>query len=522
MNTLNRAEWLSKLSKNVNASMALLMLLISVANILWAERLTVGGGLGWDGVIYAGWVKDFYQTVIVHGVPDYYAQRILPSAVVHYAMRLLRVPLEDQNIILTFDIYNSLLLVASAYLWGLIADELSISGRGKWFGFCFIFLSHAILKNNFYSPVQTDMSAFTLGLLMFYFFLIESVAGLLAVILFGGFVWPTLPHMAALLCALPRRREASDAGETSPRSRLAERAGLLAAAAISLATLAALLYLTASHLQERIDYFPRILRVDRQLLYPSIVAVAVYLFFSLRAALSDRELFDPRRVLAAISWKRAGLALLFLLILKALRHAVWSGEVMQWGNTKGFIMYTLLSALTEPFIFYVSHVVYFGPVVLLFLFFWRPFCESLREFGLGLRLLVVLNILLSINPQSRYEINTVTIFIIVLVKLLDGSFLRRQSLLLWVLLSLFYSKVWYVMNTGPQVDDGTMEVLLRFPLQHVFMNVGPWMSKQMYLVQGGVVLLTAGLLYLLVRTGRGKEQAESPLMRPGLTASDGA
>jgi hypothetical protein len=175
-----------------------------------------------------------------------------------------------------------------------------------------------------------------------------------------------------------------------------------------------------------------------------------------------------------------------------------------WGSHWGLIEYILLSSLTEPFIFLVAHTLYYGPVVLLLLFFWRPFCQSIQEFGIGLRLFVILNFLLSIGPQSRYQINAITIFVILLARLLDRSFLRNQSFTFWVLLSLLYSKVWYTFNTAPQVDDGTMDILLRFPLQHYFTNSGPWMSHQMYLIQGSIVLVTAILLYFfLVRKAPG-------------------
>ena len=85
--------------------------------------------------------------------------------------------------------------------------------------------------------------------------------------------------------------------------------------------------------------------------------------------------------------------------------------------------------------------------------------------------------------------------LVVLVLLLDRAGLSYRSLPFWALLCLFYSKVWYRFNTAPQVDDGTMDALERFPLQHYFMNSGPWMSHPMYLVHGGVILLTGILLY---------------------------
>src|SRR5438309_7684741 len=98
----------SKPVRAVNLWMVSAMLLIGLANILWAERLTFNEGFGWDGTMYGGWVKDFYGSIFVRGVPEYYAQRILPSAIVHYGMRLFRVPLETKNIVHAFDVYNLL------------------------------------------------------------------------------------------------------------------------------------------------------------------------------------------------------------------------------------------------------------------------------------------------------------------------------------------------------------------------------------------------------------------------------
>ena len=242
------------------------------------------------------------------------------------------------------------------------------------------------------------------------------------------------------------------------------------------------------------------LRVDVPLFYFSVAVVIAYLFFGLKPAVSDTGLFEPRRIWGAIRWGRVGIIAMTFGLLHFIYHQLRSGQEMSggWGSQWGLIEYIFLSALTEPLIFLVAHTLYYGPVVLLLIFFWKPFCQSIQEFGIGLRLFVILNFLLSIGPQSRYQINAVTVFIILLVRLLDRSFLKHQSFTFWVLLSLLYSKVWYTFNTAPQVDDGTMDILLRFPLQHYFTNSGPWMSPQMYLIQGSIVLVTAILLYCFV------------------------
>jgi hypothetical protein len=488
-------EFLAQL-RRVNLLMVLAMLLIGVANILWAERLMINGGLGWDGQTYGSLVKDYYQAVFVHGVPDYYARRVFPSAVVHYGMRLFSLPFTNANIIRSFDYYNLILLLISTYVWGRIADELKIQSRGKWFGFCFLFLNYAILKNNFYHSVLTDTTAFALGILMFYFFLIDSKAGMIAVILVGAFTWPSFPYMAALLFVFPFKAEPPRLSSLNKTSFF--RANVVLAALVSGGTLVVLVYLSTWHLREVIAQFPQMLRVDTSLLCLSIIGVVAFLFLSFKTLLAGRTALFSRQIFKSISWQRTVFLILILIAVKVAQLRISSGQDIGWGGFRALFMHTFLVTLTEPLIFLVAHVVYYGPVILLLIFFWRPFCESLGEYGFGIQAFVILNVLMSINPQSRYQINSVTVFIIILVKLLDRAVLKEQNLLFWVALSLFYSKVWYVFNTAPQVDDGTMAILLRFPLQHYFMGSGPWMSKQMYYVQGGIVALTTVLLYFVV------------------------
>jgi hypothetical protein len=502
--------------------MTLVMLLIGVANIFWAERLTVREGFGWDGVAYASWARDFHRTILVDRVPEYYVKRILPSALVHYGSRMVTAPFlptdkqdtllnESRNVILRFDIYNLLLILLSVSTWGLIAKELKISNRATWFGFCFLFLNYAILKNNVYHAVLTDTSGFTLGILMFYFFLTNKPIGLWATIFLGGFTWPSIPYMGALLFVFPYRKEPPGTVRPAATSSDGKWPWLFTALVCAL-TFITLIFLNRD-LTERVNRLAHMLRVDVPLFYLSAAAVIVYLFVGLKPAVSDARLFKPRRIWEAIRWGRVGIIALTFGLLHFIYHRLSSGLEMSggWGSHWGLIEYILLSSLTEPFIFLVAHTLYYGPVVLLLLFFWRPFCQSIQEFGIGLRLFVILNFLLSIGPQSRYQINAVTVFIILLVRLLDRSFLRYQSFTFWVLLSLLYSKVWYTFNTAPQVDDGTMDILLRFPLQHYFTNSGPWMSPQMYLIQGSVVLVTAVLLYfLVVKQARGPTMVQQP------------
>jgi hypothetical protein len=484
--------------RSSNLLMLLLMALIGITNILWAERLTINGGFGWDGLWYAGWVRDFYGSIFVRGVPEYYAQRILPSAIVHYGMRLFRVPLNDQNILRGFDVYNFILVLFSVHLWGRIADRLSLRNQGKWLGFAFLFLNYAILKNNFYHSTLTDTTGFTLGILMFYFFLSNKPWGLLIVMVAGAFTWPTVPYMAALLFMFPHNLTPG-VEEKQPQMRNL-RLPTVIAAAVCVITLTLYVYLLGPAKPSFIQtlFGARALRIDFSLVYVSLAAVIAYLFFGLRPLLADEGLFDLKAMAKRLLRPRVAVALGLIVVLKLAVHALANGEAGGW-PFKGFLGHTLLVALTEPLIFLVAHTVYYGPAILLLVFFWKPFCEAISRFGLGFRLVIILNLLLSINAQSRYQINIVSGFIILLVWIMDRGGLKFRSVPVWVLLCLFYSKIWYTFNTAPQVDDDTMAILLNFPLQHYFMSSGPWMSHKMYLIQGSIVLVTAILIWVSMK-----------------------
>ncbi|HKG14549.1 MAG TPA: hypothetical protein VKB12_14575 [Pyrinomonadaceae bacterium] len=487
--------------RNPNYLMPAAVLLAGAATILLGERQTVNDGLGWDSA-YAYWVKDFYNLVLVHGLPEYFTRRILPSLLVRVGMTLFSVPLENENIVRAFQLYNLALLTLSACVWGLVADETGIGSRGKWFGFLFLFVNFAEWKCTFFVSVWTDTTAFTLGLLIFYFYLKDNAYGMALVIFLSGFTWPTAPFMGALLFIFPRPKTPTGPTAGMPRGLSSLLAGLF-----SLATLAALLYLTNSGLDERLGRYYLLVSIDKGWLYLSIAATAVYLFLALRVALDDRRLFD-RLTLRSLSRRRVLVAVSILALTKIIQRSVWDGTDIAVGSLRAFGIHTLLTSLTEPLIFLVAHAVYYGPAVLLMALYWRRLCRTFTAYGAGMGMFLILNAAFSVAAQSRWLINAFPVFVAVLVKALEPA-LKRQSLFLWAALCLLYSKVWYQINAEPLVFDGTMDCLLRFPMQRMFMNIGPYMSRPVYLLQGAAVALTAVTLYYFYKVrGRTRKKVD--------------
>ena len=152
--------------REINSShrlMTAIVIVLGVLNFFFGEIMLAGGGFGWDGVTYAHMTRKLESMVSNGQLSNYYAQRILPSAVVRSLFPFLDVSFNDRNIIRGFECYNLMLLVAATWVWKRIADNFSISLGGCWIGFCGLFLSFMASKQTFYYPVLTDVTALFVG-----------------------------------------------------------------------------------------------------------------------------------------------------------------------------------------------------------------------------------------------------------------------------------------------------------------------------------------------------------------------
>ncbi len=472
-----------------NRVMVGLVALFSLGNLLVGEKVPVNGGFGWDGVIYGRWAKDFYHQVIISDISEYSLQRVLPAAVVHYSLRVLGIGLHDRNIILGFGVLNLFLVILAAFLWVQIADELRLSTRGAWLGLTGMFFNFAVLKQAFYYPVQTDSAAFALGTLSLYCFLKGHSAGLLGAVLLGAFAWPTVFYFGLVLFAFPKK-------EHSPlpaRGRL----HVIAAGALTLAVVAGIIHFHFFKQVRPSALESKAMPIESLVVF-SLMCVAAYLFVGIRTLVGDRRLYDIEHLKRSLMAGRLGLAVIVFAATRFLIDHLSSGEP---GPTRYFFVRTLVECITKPAIFLVAHPIYYGPLLILACFLWRPFCREVHRHGVGLTIVMLMGVILSINPESRMLINLWPFFVAFTVKATES--LRWKSSPYWVMagLSLFFSKIWLKINTHPLEGNP-----LEFPLQRYFMNHGPWMSTGMYLVQGGFVLLTAILFYFLLKKQRSLQE----------------
>jgi hypothetical protein len=216
-----------------------------------------------------------------------------------------------------------------------------------------------------------------------------------------------------------------------------------------------------------------------------------WIFFGLRELLRFGDLYRVTELARALASKRACLALLIILLLSIpARHLSTSGGV-ELGRE---IRRISVECLAKPGVTIVAHLVFFGPILFLTIFCWRRFTGVLHRYGFGMTVFMMVHFLsLSLDSESRRSIIVFPFLVAFTVKLLKED--CCESWLVWFLaaLSFVYSKVWLLFNAYPWTTANPQE----WPLQLLFMNIGPWMTNQMYVAQGSVVLVTGFLVHYL-------------------------
>ena len=486
--------------------------LITTATAIWGEKMTLNGGLGWDGAQYVAWARDFPGYVIAGKIGPNGATRVLPSAIIHYSLRALGFPLTNRNTIGAFTVMNGCLLVVVAWVWCRIARELNLSVAGQWLGAVCLFGNFAILKFTAYYPVLTDVCAMTLSAALLLCYLRRNqIAG--AVLTFAGsFVWPGLLAQGVIMQVFPRPR--SNVTCPEPSAAATPLAAMIGIGAFTMLTGFVLSHGFGRH-TFWLDRCVGILGDSTKQPGRALVAAAglgAYLFLISRQLLNRRAYFRARSWLASVSIGAA------LVMIAFLAGRYWL--LARWPQGRAFYaapeMLCLLAhvALRLPALSLVAHIVYFGPVVILTVIHWPAIARELHRHGAGLVLASGFGLLLAMDPESRHVIHLLPLLTPFVLKAIEGQQWSVLGTSAFLLIGLIGSRLWQTIGGAPDAWHWS-----KFPAQSYFMAQGPWMSVPMYFAQGAAVLISGAVLAVLfARQHRARvvRAVHSPLCRPRL------
>lgn len=570
----------------LNILLVFCLVIVMLVGLLFGEKIQVSDGFGYDGVNYARIARSFEGMVANGKIDSYRIQRVFPSAVIHFVIKLASLPFTPKNIVLAFGLLNTLILAVSALVWCLISDHLGMSAKGKIFGFVGLFANFAILKLPSYYPVLTDIPAFGLGILALYFYLRDFELGLYALILLGAFTWPTVAYECVLLASFPHNVTTSDiyrddlvATVTKTEKRFGSpgknfflallvtglvgalvsqillretsRSNLVLLAVSGVISLIYILFAYVTLWDEpktfRLSLWLRnrnnvaktdiyhddmvdnvtgtemrfgwpiknfflallitgfvgvlIVHFFRKAFFPIVVLIPmstaialIYILFAYMILWDEPKLFRLSFWLHSLRL-RALIVAVSLLVACQLVQRLLSGGGSSI-STLDVFENTVLGAIKAPGIFLVAHIIYFGPIIVVVMLYWKAIAKTIRELGGGLLLVVSLGLFFTLMSESRIVINFFPIFVVASALALDRlGILSTKRLILFTLLSLLLSRFWLPIGGEPGI--------------RYFMNFGPWMTNAAYFIFLVVSLIATVIVYKLLQPRIGSRKLRS-------------
>jgi hypothetical protein len=500
--------------KNKNLTIALLFasafLIYHTYYYLFGEQSYSQIGIRWDQKFYFDLTRNFESFLLSKQIPIYEFQRILPAGIINLTMQIMGIALTLDNILHAFDIYNSILMFATLWVWYLINQKAKITTFGFVVGIIGLFCNSAYLKIYLYQPINTDSMALLLGTALIYAHIIKNKGLMVAIIFLSSFTWPSATLFGLILlfgnsisCSNFRDKTVQTEKFKLWRSILAVLIAL-----VPVCTVLMLLFVLKwkmPHGTTPIVY---------GLLPLSLLFLGGYIYVLAKSVLLKLDLTPVaiKAGLKEVSCLNIALCALLFLSVKYL-IANYAGSQTGALNFTSFIRNITLSSVTVPFKFIIAHISYFGPVVLLLIFFWHKFIDRLFLYDMGVLGFVGAHLVQAIGAESRQLVFAYPFLIFIMVGAIHQMTFKKYFAIVFLLTSLFYSRFWYTINQQPfpSLDDPG-DYFQSFPWQHFAMFNGAWLSNQVYLVMMPIVLMTAIMYYFVyVRVALKLEQSTGEL-----------
>jgi hypothetical protein len=473
-----------------NLQIAAAALLLLLCCLSFRDLIPARDGIGYDGKYHARWVRTvsigaLYGTATAETsdeirdalwMDSYAVRRLLPAILVRELLDAMDAEPTDRNIINAFTAANVVLLTLATFFVCRAADAIGLGTRGKWLTFLALLVSYGNLKMPLFYPVLTDTFALALGSASLWCFLAQRKILLVVIGLIGTFVWPTLAYFTFLLLVFPKRE---------PASGLPHFARLDAAASTLAAVAAAVLaeFALRTHVVESTQVQPL-----HQLRYLSAMIVGVYVFLAIRPLVDVREVASslaPRRLVREPGF---WLAIALLAMSEGLVNAI--AILPPRVGAGRFLMDTYYTSAAQPGVFFLAHVLYFGPVLLFLLFLWPELSRAVRKHGTGLVACFALAAAISAGSESRKLINFLPFIVLFLASAIEPRLTTRRMAVL-AAVCVLVSKIWLPM-------DRTLEIPFAGEMSWRAIYVtsrGPWITNGAYALQLAAVALLTPLIW---------------------------
>jgi hypothetical protein len=482
-----RAQWLPI------GIIALLMnaILIGVSQI---EQLAVNGGLGWDGRTYSYIARHFPGLLNSPDIDYYFIQRLLPSAIVSTASKILHKELTNEFLIHAFTVLNILWINVTFFFTVKAAQRLGITGRAMVATLILTFCNVFVLKVLLYAPINTDAAGLAIGSALLYTYVSRRAWLIILVGILGAFTHPLL-LLTSLFLFVFRNDGKGVEGVSSLSIRLSFLPYVIA--------LGFLLSYTGLYLL-RYDAITQVrvegtTPVNMQLYFLSLLLASLYLFVICRFIISFRLI---EHLIQELRWKNVLLAVAILVVVTTTQILLCHSD-SRFGP-KTFLLNLMVSGIRSPLQFLVAHISFWGIGILFIILLFKRYLTAVQEIGTGYLALILGLCIAGINSETRQYCFALPFLMLPMGLVLSRYRLTSLHVFSVAVLALALSKFWLVIGAPEIMGD-----IQQSPFQRYFLSFGPWISPRSYIIQLMLFILLSILLYTVLR-----RQLRSPFQLP--------
>ena len=444
---------------------------LAVFQTFFGEKITVNGGLGWDGQRYAVIIRDMDYMLAHEQMDNYHLNRISMLLLVNKSLKWGDIPVTHHSVIWAFSLFNLLFYLLSLLLAAKIAQKSGFDSITQALFLLLIFGSFHQTKLVFFYPVLTDCLAWFYCLLFLFLWISNHRFLLLLAILLSFFVYPVIPFLGILLFCF---------GTESVSQSKPLQFNFISYAVIAVTLVAAAIL--AGYLSY--VYLPKILnlQINMSTFVQEVVLTRTLNIFALLMVQALFSLVLAKCFLEGIksNWR----SLFFVLFQLALFAFLYS-EIKTIGyriaptvskySFDNHLNYGFLNSSHLLLKNWVAHFQYFGLAMIIpFLILYKALREW-TEVPTALLLIVGLFGLQSIDTESRH------LFMYIPFLAMDGiqyiNVKSKTDLLILAATTLYFSKCWTFI--GPMTESRAIPF---GEWQRYFRFHGNWMDEYSYAI----------------------------------------
>lgn len=495
----------------IKASTLFILATLAVVLTFFSEKSPLLGGYGSDGLYYGHYAVTLNKGIASKEFPRRGFERILGMAIPHAILSILpsspepdkQLAIDGQTYIISkraimvYMVYNLILYFLSLFLWHLIATKANLNIWAYVLSFVLLFVNFSNLKQYFYEPVMLDPTTLCYSLLLLYVWLYGGVRSLLLISVLGLLV----NTASAIVCLLLLGFKPTNIYSKDDVKPFALPLALFAASVV-IGFSVYYFYRPLCNMLMENETIGQFFFISVFITASAVFAIA-YQVLKHYAVVDVKTIWQNTRVIYALLFVAITFAYRFVSALLSLPQDFTICDDKPHSLYNFFILILRL-ANSRPAGFLSSHFAYFGITLPFIILNYKHIVRQVLQYGYGATLLLGVMLVLFINTESHQFVIVLPFVVYYIVTNPLYNNLKAWHIGVLTGMALLASKVWFTINPldPTKYATGNMQdfyALYEFPMQRYFMNLGPWMGNQMYVVHLVLCIAAMVIIYLMQR-----------------------